>query len=214
MARNFAPVRKFRRRYRRRGRRYRSKYPSYHQVYNMIEKKKERKQFSQALTTNFGSVGNTWAEVDVMSTIAQGDTVYSRDGAQIMIHSFLIRGILAAGDTTNVLRLVVALWDSATATPCATLGNTIDTVINRDVPGGAGLIRKYIDRYICIDTVDSLLVPIRIFWRFFRPLRVHFAGAAATTAHRKLIISLISDSGVVAHPGFTHGVWYVGFKDC
>lgn len=182
-------------------------------MYNMIEKRKERKQFSQLLATNFGNISNAWSEVDIMASIAQGDTVYTRDGAQINLHSFLMRGILAAGDTTNVLRVIVALWDSATATPCATLGNTIDTVINKDVPGGAGLIRKYIDRYICIDSVDTNLVPIRWFWRFFRPLRIHYAGAAATTAHRKLIISIISDSGAAAHPGFTQGVWYVGFKE-
>lgn len=179
-----------------------------------ISRIEEKKMKYENIASSLNSVGTTWVEVD-MTDIDVGDSLGHRDGAKILLKSINIQGILQTGDDTNAIRLVVALWDGRTATPLTTNGATISSPAYKDTLTGDGLIKKYLDKYIAIEAAITTEYGQRVFgfykkWK--KGIPIIYTGDG-TTANKKLIVSMISDSVAVSHPGFGFGYASVRYTD-
>lgn len=193
-------------------------------VRKAIAKNQENKYSNLNLTSTFSSVGNTWVETD-LTAISQGTGVSNRIGHQVKTKAFYIRGTLVGGqsnlatdDNRNTFRIVLALWDSTVATPLASNGADLSSYIARQSTVGRGLIKKYMDKVIELPTQgrDSTgyLPAIRQIRKFIKcPAFIRYYGSVAGNDNRKLILSMISDSGAVSHPGFTQGQYTLFYED-
>lgn len=160
------------------------------------------------LSTNFNSVGNTWVELD-LTAIAVGAGANQREGRDIHITGIEFNGVVAIGDETNVMRIVCAKYDRRNITPLASHGATIHQKLLRQ--NVSGLQKVYKDRYIKLigggDTEQQVIKWRKDFKR--KPIVLRFKGAFATDNQDCIVISMISDSAAIAHPGFTHGYWII-----
>lgn len=174
----------------------------------------EPKQKACVLSTTFGSVGDTWVEWDA-TEITQEVAVTNRIGNEITITSLEFYGILRPADTYNDFRIVVALWDGRNQVPCATNSVTLGLALTKAMPSSAtvGLITKYKDMLIGLCTTDKNQRVVKFSKTWKTGLRIKYSTSANTTAQRRLIVSMLSDSGAVGHPGFTSGWIQVGYRD-
>lgn len=193
-------------------------------VRKAIHRNVENKFGNYDLTSAFGSVGNSWSETE-FTNIAQGTTVNQRVGQNITARALSINGVIAGGqvnlatdDKVNTVRMVLALWDSTTATPLSANAATINSYISKEQSAGRGLIKKYMDKVITLSSSgrDSTgYLPVVKHIRKFIKCRsyIRYTASGSTTASRKLILSIITDSSVVPHPGFTQGFMTFFYED-
>lgn len=193
-------------------------------VNKAIAKQVETKFVNNTLPTAFSSIGNTWVEQD-MTAIAQGAGIAQRNGHEVKITGFNLRGTLVGGqsnlatdDNRNTVRIILATWDASSAGPLAANGATIDSYISKNTTVSRGLIKKHIDKIIELPTAgrDSTgYLPAIKLVKFFKKLRtfIRYYGSASTNDNKKLILSMISDSAAVSNPGFTQGYYSVFFED-
>lgn len=184
----------------------------------------ESKLNNTVLATAFSSCGSTWNEVE-LTDIAQGTGQNQRIGNHITACGFTIDGVLVGGQTNlvtddnrNTMRIILAIWDATTATPCADNSISLSSYLSRDRIVGNGLIQKLFDKVIVLRTpgADSTgylpaVQHIKRYIRFYRKL--YYAGSSSTSCGRKIILSILSDSGAVPNPGFTSGFCNMYFKD-
>lgn len=193
-------------------------------VKKAIISKAEHKISSSTLITNFNSVGNAWVELDT-TILTQGVPQSQRIGNSINVTSLGLRGVLVGGqanvatdDNRNVLRMVVAIWDGRTATPLATNGATISSILRKDLATGNGLIKILCDRTFVLTSPgrDSTgYMPYQKYIKFYKKImrKIDYTTTVNTTSQRKIIISMITDSAAVPHPGFVTGTWQLNFTD-
>jgi len=180
--------------------------------------------------TAFGSVGNAWQEFSV-GLPAQGLTGATRVGRRIRLKYLKLYGIICQGssgalldDAYNATRIVVALWSGTSGTtPLQTSAFPMGYPLMKmtSLPGN-GLIRKYLDRYIALNSNgtekgqgDGYVPGIRTFKWFkrFTNLYINFADDTYTYPDKRLQISMISDSSANPNPGFVTGHIVLCFED-
>lgn len=194
-------------------------------VQKAIHRDTENKFGNLNLTANFSSVGSAWVEYEV-TNIPQGSVISQRTGNQIRLRGYYVGGTIVGGqsnlasdDNRNTLRIVIALWDSSNATPLTTNGADLNSLIAKETSAGKGLVKKYVDTIIELRSPgrDSTgyLPAMRYFKKFLKlhNTLIRYSGAGSTTAQRKLIISMVSDSLVISHPGFTQGRHTLYYED-
>lgn len=202
--------------------------PTFKQVKKIVKKEianeVETKLLTQNTSTTFNSIGTSWVELECTG-LSQGDTQGTRDGNQITLKGLRLTGVLVGGqsnlatdDNRNFVRIVVALWDSKSATPLQTNGCTSSALLSDKVATGTGLIKKYYDKIHLLPVAgrDSTgYIPsmkyIKKFFKFNR--KINYQSTVAGSAQNKLIISMISDSGAVSNPGFVQGDITTYFDD-
>lgn len=184
----------------------------------------EVKHNASPLASSFSSIGGAWVEVD-LTNIAQSVTQVTRVGDHIRAKSFSLNGVLVGGqsnlatdDNRNIVRIVLAWWDSSSATPLATNGATIDSRIQSDELFGKGLLKMIYNKTVVLTSSgrDSTgYMPAQRFVKIWKKLYryVSYSNVTGTTAGQKLILSMISDSAVVSHPGFVQGNYFFKFTD-
>lgn len=167
-------------------------------VNNQIIRMGENRLRDYDLSTTFSVIGNTWVELDA-STVSQGDALYNREGRTVHIRSLEIKSMLHAVDTTNTFRIVIALFNGSSATPLATSGVLIDNILTGESCRNY-LIKKYLDKYICVNSTNDPDKPFNYYKKFKTPITVKYGDDTSTYPDKRLIIAMISDSGAVAHP--------------
>lgn len=211
--------RRFGRRYRRKGlRRF---------IDRVIQSHAEKKYVHWNMQTEFGSVSTAWTELHVTNQ-ARGADCNQFIGKEWRIKSLYFYGYLSLGanyvagdDATNLFRIFVGLWPfSSGTTPCGTLGIPLNTQIQKShFP--YQLTKRYFDRTYNLEAkvgdYDSAgYVPhrIKVKWRKVwkgRGLRIRLDDAGNIV--NRLIISMISDSTTVSHPGFVSGHCKISYYD-
>lgn len=185
-------------------------------VNNAIYKNMEFKYSACVITSIFSSIPTTWVESDLTS-VNQGDTGVTRDGSQIQVHAVQIDAVLSNGDNRNTIRVILALWDHTSDSPLADNAAGIDSIIIKQNINGYtdGMIRKYVDQYITFtepyDGGDDIK-RFKYYKRFKKPLLIRFS-TGGTTNSKRLILSMISDSGAVPNPGVINGHAHILFTD-
>lgn len=176
------------------------------------------------LTSSLGSFITSWSETD-LTNIGQGVTQINRIGDHITARSFSLSGVLVGGqsniatdDNRNIVRIVLAWWDSSSASPCTANGATISTRIQRDEVYGRGLIKMLFNRTYILRSPgpDSTgYMPAMCHVKIWKKMRkyVPYSGTAGTTAGMKLILSIISDSALPPSPSFIQGNYFFKFSD-
>lgn len=183
----------------------------------------EVKHNEHDLAAEYPSIGNMWTHVD-MTDIAQGTGNNQRLGNKITLTGYGIRGILEGGqtntaldDNSNIVRLIVALWDSDTAMPLNDNSVTLGSTILKTSTFGKGLIKKLVDRTIdlrvySLDSTGYLPASKQI-RKYVRLNETIYYPGNAGRANKKLIVGLLSDSMAIPNPGFTHGNQTIYWKD-
>lgn len=200
-------------------------------VQRAIDASNENKYKVYSLVTQFGSLGNTWTET-ALTTITQGVGKEQRIGNRIRIKSLEIKGIISAGanqvladDAWNVTRMVVGVYDGPTSlTPLATAARGMNDPIRKDYLSANGLLRKkYVDKYIPLmvtstekgggDGYAPQLKTVKYYKQWKKGILVQWSNDTATYPNCNLVVSLLSDSIVVTHPGFVAGYMVLTFED-
>lgn len=194
-----------------------------------IHKNIENKYFTTDLFTEFGAVNNVWQESNVCEP-AQGDEVNNRQGRQIKIRSLEIKGVLTQGsneslidDAYNCMRIVIALWTGDDNAPLVGSSATINTPINKVLYTDGKLVRKYLDRYIALsvsstekgdgDGYAPKAYKFKYYKKFKTPITVNYGDSGITLPSKRLIVSMVSDSQAVVHPGFINGYILCTYED-
>lgn len=196
-------------------------------VLKEIHKNIENKSQQSALVDNFGSISNSWSEL-VVCNPAEGTQENQRVGRMITIRSLEIKGIICNGasgtltdDPYNVVRVVVALWNGADVSPLGGGIANINSPITKTYFSGGNLIRKYLDQYIPLEVTgtekgqgDGYTPQLKQF-KYYKKLNIklYYAANDQTLYDKLLIVSMISDSSAVPHPGFVAGYIKVTFED-
>jgi len=198
-------------------------------VAKAIDNSIEDKQYTESLSTNFGSISSGWNEVAV-TQLTQGDGMGQRVGNRIKVKSLEIKGVIASGsensvadDPYNVVRCIIATWNDKQTSPCATSALGIDSAINNITNGKGYLRRKYYDKFIPLSVASSCgtdndkFVPnlkgFHYYKRFKKPLFIQFTSDTNDYPNQTLAISMVSDSGVVLNPGFVNGYISMRYED-
>lgn len=190
----------------------------------------EDKRLELSLVSNLGSVSSAWTELDPISSITQTVAEGGRVGRAIRVKSIEIKGVLAnassqiaTDDGYNVMRLCICQWQTTQVSPMAYasvgMNNKLDTVNM-----GRGQLEKvYLDRYIPLNVAstekgagDGYCPMTKLFtWykRFKKPLLVKWSDDNATYPNHRIIISCLSDSSAITHPGFVAGYIYIRYED-
>jgi len=125
---------------------------------------------------------------------------------------------VAADDKRNVFRLVLAWWDCKSNTPLQTNGATLGGSIEHGQASALGLIS------VVYDKMYSLASPGRDSTGYLPPTKlinlhkklsgkINYTGNGVGTANRHLILSMISDSGIIPSPGFVTGEYCFKYLD-
>lgn len=183
-------------------RRHFSKRPSKQftaKVKKVINKVAEKKYFT-VIQPSVG-VDNTGAFAQ-LGAVTQGDTDTTRDGDQLYIRSLQVKGQVTAGDTTNLLRVIIFQWFLPT-TPTATdllLSNVVDSPWNHD---NRYLFKVVVDKSYSLATASNAAQTIN--WRISKGFKrkCQFNGGT-TIGTNKFWIFTISDSGGVPNPSVSY----------
>lgn len=198
-------------------------------VHRAIARNIENKYAIGDLNAVFGSIPATWTE-QVLVNPSQGVTPQTRLGNKIKIKSLEMKGVMAGGcaenvldDPYNVVRIVIGLYNGSDTTPLTDAPAVMDAPITTRLYSQAQLIKKYYDKYFHFNAVSveknggdgyaSNTVGFRYYKRFKKPLWITWGDDSTTYPTKYLIMSALSDSGAVPHPGFIAGYWKVTYED-
>lgn len=189
----------------------------------------ENKYFNTDLASIWGSVATTWIERDVCYP-TQGDDIVNKTGRELKIRSIEITGVLCQGsnqtaldDAYNVIRIVIGLYAGLSYQPLFDAGATIDQPITTNFNTKGQLIKKYLDQYICLnsngveraegDGYVPMIKQFNYYKKFKTPVTIRFGDTGTVNQQRRIVFSMISDSGLPVNPGFIHGYMKVMFED-
>lgn len=192
----------------------------------VADRLKADEYLSPGLITNFGSIGNSWTEVDLLAGLSLGLGNGQRDTRRVAIKSLTIYGVMEAGDANNTLRIIIGLWNrgisGAFGTPLATSGSSMNSLITRDSEQETyRMVRKYYDKfkvlnYNGVTTTPADIANLRIFKyykRFKKPIIIQYSGTTAILANRTLMMHAISDSAAIPNPGFSYGYIKIRYEE-
>ncbi len=179
-----------------------------------LNKRIEKKYF-----TNYAAGSRDWSgAVYSITDIPQGDTDTTRDGDSLFLKSVQLRYSVVAGDTTNLVRLVMFQYLDDT-TP------TVSNILNSGYLGAAGAPltpfhhderSKYRILYdsgpMSVDTYNPQLVR-KVFVKNNKKMvnQIRYNGGT-TTGSNKIYLIELSDSGAASHPSF-NTISKVNFND-
>ena len=199
-------------------------------VKRAIDNKMEDKMIvtdpAAAGATDYRSINNTFVDCE-MCNPSQSTAGAGRIGRKVSIKSFQLRGVVAGGQTNavtdddyNVFRIVLAVWEGNTTTPLAGLSLSSPIQKGDGNASNALLIHKYVDKEFTLtspgrDSTGYMSANryINIYHRFKKPIVVNYATDANTSKSKTLVLSMVSDSSAVAHPGFVSGFIRVNYED-
>lgn len=174
-----------------------------------IKKNVENKMIVWNAAAQFNFLTTAWTELDV-SAIGQGTGLIQRVGRQVKLQSLEINMLLDRVDATQTFRVIIGLYSGQVVTPLQTAGVTMNTVVTRNNQNG--LIKKYLDKYIVCDATQRSIANFKYYKYYKRPIQITWAQDAAQP-DKKLIVSIISDSGAAAHPFSSYGRLVLRFED-
>ncbi len=181
-------------------------------VKKIVNSTRETKCFGSPLATDFSSVNNTWTDVDIGGKIVEGDAFNQRDGRVVNLKYFTFNGVLAAEDIFNIFRIVVVIADKDGFT---TGGGNINSDWNPCTENGCKVILydKYF--YLNNNTGDSNMNRQVIkFALNLKNMKVGYNGGTINmTKGDSIRVLMISDSSLIAHPGFLTGYYRLTYKD-
>lgn len=175
----------------------------------------------------FTSVTTTWSERS-FGLVARGTEVRQRIGNSITVKSLQLEMVLVGGttnsiadDARNTLRIVLASWDGDTNTPLGTASWNMDYPLRSTLgPTTSNMLKKYYDKYMTITSGgadDTGYIPgmrkISYYKYFKKGYKMNFADATADYPDKRLILSMISDSGAIPNPGVTSGYFVITYED-
>jgi len=195
----------------------------------VVKKNVEQKIMFGDLTA-FNSVATTWAEV-VLSAPLQGVDKQNRIGNRVGITSIEVYGTLcqasygaALDDPYNTIRIVLGQWSAAaSATPCQSVSLGLNTPLRTNLNCLSMLQKKLFDKYIPLQVASTErgagdgyapeVKPFKLYKKFKNPIPIQFGDNNNTRPDKRLVLSMISDSGTAPNPGFVGGYWVVTFTD-
>ena len=196
-------------------------------VNKAIHKNIENKFHYGTLVTPFASVTSTWIE-QAFGLIGRGTEVKRRIGNSITVKSIQLEMVIVGGavnsvadDARNTIRMVLASWDGDSNTPLGTATWNMDYPIRRTLgPTASNMLKKYYDKYITIPSIgpdDTGYMPgmrkVSFYKYFKKGYKMNFADSTENYPDKRLILSMISDSGVVPNPGVTNGYYVITYED-
>lgn len=199
-------------------------------VSRVMDKQIEDKIKTGSLQATFAILPNVaWSEYPI-TNVSQGIGKGGRIGNKIRVKSVEINGVIAQGsnelitdDAWNVMRIILGLYNGVN-TPLTSANLSINDVMRTDYSSAKGTLRqKYLDKYVPLNVVsteqgagDGYTPQVKLFKyykRFKRPILIEYADDAVTYPNKALVLSMISDSVAVTHPGFINGWWCVTYED-
>lgn len=181
----------------------------------------EQKFITNPLTTAFSSVSTSVSYIDLSALIGAGTDYYNRVGRQVTQQNLTLSGTLVGGQTNlatddpyNVFRITVVKGNVGMTFPTWGLTQVLsaDTIL--------GLDRVLMDRFITLespgrDSTGYVRAVKRVEFNISLPSVVtHFTTAAAGSQNGETCyLVMVSDSSVVANPGFVDGSWVLRFAD-
>lgn len=178
-------------------------------VNKQIAKNVETKMIVYNSAAEFNLLSTTWTELQV-SNIAQGTGLISRIGRQVKLKSLEVDMLIDKTDATNMFRIVIGTYMGTLTTPMTTALATMNTAITKNNLNG--VIRKYLDKYIVCDGVKQSIAHFKYYKQFKKPVYITWA-ADAGNPDKRLIMSILSDSGAAAHPFSSAGRIVLRFED-
>lgn len=181
----------------------------------------ETKYAADYLPNIFAAITNAWNTWDPISTIVEGTDIFGeRIGRRIAVTEFFIYGMLvggcsnlAADDKYNCVRITGVVTGDDNPMGAATINDIIGKRME-----GIEVEQKFLDKYIVLNTVGgdtTGYIPnvrlVKIYKKFKKPIVIDFTQGGLP--NKKIIFSVISDSGLVPSPGFTVGHIAVHYKD-
>lgn len=149
-----------------------------------------------------------------LSTVGQGDTDGTRDGDQLSVTKFEIRGMVKTADATNNVRIIVFRWNGD-STPSTTdivqnfqgTGTDLDFLrpINHDHKKN---IKILYDRWFRLSTSEAFMsdIPFRVV-RYGKRLgakKITYENGTTTPLKGGIWMMAFSDSGAISHPGVSY----------
>lgn len=191
-------------------------------IVNSLEKKQKVTKFPD----EFDSVTTAWSEVDLLD-LEEGEQSDQRIGKSVSITSIEMIAVVSGGqvngatdDTRDTMRVVIGLYHGGAVTPLTTAGAALDSPIKPYLFTRATLIRKYLDKFVTLDTngADSTgYLPVqktlKFYKKFKKPIKITWGTDPDDYPSKKLIMSCLSDSAGVPNPGFVHGYIMVRYID-
>lgn len=147
----------------------------------------------------------------LLNAVGQGDTQNARNGNQIFATGFYGKFVLAAGDSTNIVRVVMYIPKDSQYTFYSSPPG-ITSLIDQDK------FTVLYDRYISLDTYNpQKVLTIARKWNrgSRRGIQCQYSGTGSTESDpskNPIYIYFVSDSSAVAHPTVT-GNFRLYFKD-
>jgi len=162
--------------------------------------------FNVLLTTSWDSVSSSGTEVNISDSIDFGGGSGYRTSKSIYFSSFTLKGVVQAGDASNLFRIVLFL---------AKAGWTTVNALSYEIrPGYNNVVKVFYDRYFSLvysDTQDPGFQKTDKEIRIAIPLRTKIAYNADNDSSVSLLLYMVSDSAAVTHPGFVCGRYDVIF---
>lgn len=196
-------------------------------VNRAIHRNIENKFDYGSLVTPFASVGNTWTE-QAFGLVNRGTEVRQRIGNSITVKSIQLEMVIVGGavnsvadDARNTIRMVLASWDGDSNTPLGTASWSMNYPIRSTLgPTASNMLKKYYDKYITLTSTGAddtgYIAGVRkvSYYKYFKKgYKMNFSDATADYPDKKLVLSMISDSGVIPNPGVTNGYWVITYED-
>lgn len=181
----------------------------------------ETKYAAEYLSNVFAAITGAWNTWDPIANIVEGTDIFDeRIGRRIAVTEFFMYGMLvggcsniAADDKYNCVRITGVVTGDNNPMGAATINDIVGKRME-----GIEVERKFLDKYIVLNTVGSDstgYIPnvrlVKIYKKFKKPIIIDFSQG--NVPNKKIIISAISDSGLVPSPGFTVGHIAVHYKD-
>jgi len=197
-------------------------------VKKMLASNVENKHNFNYLAIMLPSISSSWTE-HVLTNISPGSSGNNRIGRRLSVKYLELRGVLAGGnsltaadDPYSVVRIVLGQWKTQSA-PLTTATVTMNMPIMKNMNGCQGLEKKYYDKYIPLNVAtaeagagDGYCPLIRNFHfrkYFKKPLVITFGDDTSNTSDHNIVLSCMSSSGIIPHPGFINGYYLISWED-
>jgi hypothetical protein len=193
--------------------------------FTTVPRRCETKYVSIPLHTAFHSIGTAAGTSAPLNNVIQGTEYYGqRIGRNVLAKHLAIHGVLVGGqsntnvdDSYNVVRIVVATYNSSIAAPFTNL--TLDLILDDRDAAFPGLIKVLYDKMFVLaspgsDTVGYLPATksISIDIPLDEEIQFNGTGNNATTP-TNIIIGMVTDSAAVPNPGFVSGTEILSYSD-
>lgn len=177
---------------------------------NYLTKKVNSMQKSIELKFNDVSrvttVDSASGDIFALNLVAQGDNFNTRDGAEIICKSALVRGSFTVADSYNIIRMML-IWDTDPNGAYPVLSDILEAPANPTHSAIAiDSTKRFVvlhDRMYKVDTDDPV-----VNFKFYKKLnhKSTFSGTAAAISSLDkggLYLFCVSDSSAATHPGLT-----------